>query len=153
MVLKLFIKKEKMMILQTTEILNSHIHTIWENVFFYLLIVIIILFISSAWILMKALRKKNIESKLLQQQHIARIDNIRKEHSKMLNSLRVEMLKREDDRIRQWMESEKETLHVLNGVSTLLELSDKVDKAELKKINKMLQVIETKLNDGKNRKT
>lgn len=138
------------MILQTTEILNSHIHTIWENMFFYLLITVIILFIGSVCILMKTLRKKNNESKLQQQQHIARIDNIRKEHSKLLDSLRVEMLKREDDRVRQWMESEKETLHVLNGVSTLLELSDKVDKAELIKINKMLQAIETKLNNGKN---
>lgn len=121
------------MILQTTEILDTHIHTIWENVFFYLFAGAVILFVIGAWILMKTLKKKINESKLLQQQHVARIDNIRKEHLTVLDGLRIEMLKREDDRIRQWMESEKETLHVLNGVSTLLELSDKVDKAELKK--------------------
>ena len=84
--------------------------------------------------------------KLVQQQHVARVDVVRKENSDKLESLRVEMLKREEERSRQWMESEKETLHVLNGVSNLLELSDKVDKAEFKKINKVLVAIETAVN-------
>ena len=83
--------------------------------------------------------------KLMQQQHVARVDVIRKEHEEKFESLRVEMLKREEDRVRQWMESEKETLHVLNGVSNLLELSDKVDKVEFKKMNKALNAIETKI--------
>ena len=60
------------------------------------------------------------------------------------------MLKREDDRIRQWMESEKETLHVLTGVSRLLELSDKVDKVELKTIRETLNIIVKKFSDGQN---
>ena len=133
------------MILQTTEILDQHIHTIWNNVFFYLFAGAVILFVIGVWVLMKTLKKKISESKLLQQQHIARIDNVRKENSNVLDGLRIEMLKREDDRIRQWMESEKETLHVLTGISRLLELSDKVDKVELKNISEKLQLIENKL--------
>lgn len=138
------------MILQTTEILDLHIHTIWDDVFFYLFIGTCILFIIGTWILIKSIKRKINESKLLQQQHTARIDNIRKENSNVLDGLRIDMLKREDDRIRQWMESEKETLHVLTGVSRLLELSDKVDKVELKNINETLRIIEKTLNDGQN---
>jgi len=134
-----------MILLQTQDIINQHAHSIWENIFFYLFIVATLLFFSSAIILIKALRTKINESKLLQQQHIARVDNIRKEHSIVLDKLRVEMLKHDDERVRQWMESEKETLHVLNGVSTLLELSDKVDKVEFKNLNKKLDEIEKKL--------
>ena len=138
------------MILQTTEILEPYINTIWCNPFFYLFISACILFIIGTWVLMKSIRRKINESKLLQQQHIARIDNIRKENSNVLDGLRIDMLKREDDRIRQWMESEKETLHVLTGVSRLLELSDKVDKVELKNISETLFMIEKILNDGQN---
>ena len=63
------------------------------------------------------MRKRVAEMKLMQQQHVAKIDNIRKEHGDVLEKLRVEMLKREEDRTRQWIESEKETLNVLSGVS------------------------------------
>ena len=63
---------------------------------------------------MRALKKKSAEIKLIQQQHVAKVDIIRKEHSDTLEKIRIEMLKREEERNRQWMESEKETLHVLN---------------------------------------
>lgn len=86
-----------------------------------------------------------MDIKLIQQQHIAKIDVVRKEHVETLERLRVEMLKREEERTRQWMESEKETLHVLNGVSNLLELGDKSDKSEFKKIDKALSIIESKI--------
>ena len=98
--------------------------------------------------MMKAFRKKNIELKLIQQQHVAKIDIIRKEHSDTLEKIRVEMLKREDERGRQWMESEKETLHVLNGVSTLLDLSEKISRVESEKILKVLAELMEKI--GKN---
>jgi len=123
----------------------SHTHPIWGNVFFYLLIGSILLFFGMLMILLRVLKSKSADIKLLQQQHVARVDVIRKENSDKLENLRVEMLKREEERSRQWMESEKETLHVLNGVSNLLELSDKVDKAEFKKINVALEAIETKI--------
>ena len=124
----------------------THTHLIWSNVFFYLLIVAVLGFVLYSLYMIMLMRKKSAEMKLVQQQHVARVDVVRKENSDKLESLRVEMLKREEERSRQWMESEKETLHVLNGVSNLLELSDKVDKAEFKKINKVLVAIETAVN-------
>lgn len=139
-----------MIMIQTTELLTSNINSVWNNIFFYLFVFTVLLFIGNTIILIKSLKNKIKESKLLQQQHVARINNVRKEQTITLENIRVEMLKREEDRIRQWVESEKETLHVLNGVSTLLELSDKVDRVELKKIIDMLESIETKINDGKN---
>ena len=124
----------------------THMHPIWQNVFFYLFLGTLTVFTVLFFVLMRTLKKKASDQKLLQQQHVARVDVIRKENSEKLESLRVEMLKREEERSRQWMESEKETLHVLNGVSNLLELSDKVDKVEFKKVNKILSTIEIAVN-------
>ena len=128
----------------------THAYPIWNNIFFYLFIIAIGISFVITLVIMKALKKKTTESKLMEHQHVARIDVIRKEHTDKLENLRIEMLKREEERSRQWIESEKETLHVLNGVSNLLELSDKVDKVEFKKINKKLDELILKMkNNGK----
>jgi len=92
------------------------------------------------------MRKRVAEMKLMQQQHVAKIDNIRKEHGDVLEKLRVEMLKREEDRTRQWIESEKETLNVLSGVSMLLDLSEKIGRIESEKILSKLDEIENNRN-------
>jgi hypothetical protein len=120
-------------------------HSVWINAFFYLFLASMILNIIIIFIDMKSLRKKTIESKLMQQQHVAKIDIIRKEHSDTLEKIRVDMLKREEERGRQWMESEKETLHVLNGVSILLDLSEKIGRVESEKILKKLDEIQIKI--------
>ncbi len=133
------------MILQLIEMINNYTHFIWGNVFFYLFIAITFILFIVAYITMKSLRKKTLEMKLMQQQHIAKIDVIRKEHTDNLESLRIEMLKREEDRTRQWIESEKETLHVLNGVSNLLDLTDKIGRIDSEKILKKLDEIQTKV--------
>src|SRR5210317_1370665 len=112
----------------------SHIHPVWTNPFFYVFVGVTLLLFGLIMVMTKIIKKKASDQKALQLQHVARVDIIRKEHSEKLENLRIEMLKREEDRVRQWMESEKETLHVLNGVSNLLELSDKVDKVEFKKM-------------------
>lgn len=125
----------------------THFNSVWENVFFYLFILSIAIFAFNTIMMMRALKLKSGHMKLLQQQHVARVDVIRKENSDKLENLRIEMLRREEERTRQWKESEKETLHVLNGVSNLLELSDTVDKAELKKINKLLTSIDITIGD------
>lgn len=99
------------------------------------------LFIIALLSFQKSMKQKSTEMKLLQQQYLARVDNIRKEHTDTLEKLRLEMLKREEERTRQWIESEKETLHVLNGVSTLLDLKDKLDNVDSMKILKKLDEI------------
>ena len=133
------------MLFEATEILTSHMHPIWGNVFFYLLIISVIGFVIYSLYMIKLMRKKTTEMKLMQQQHVARVDVIRRENSDSLESLRVEMLKREEERVRQWMESEKETLHVLNGVSNLLDLTDKIGRVDSEKILKKLDEIQTKV--------
>lgn len=114
------------------------ITSVWTNAFFYLFVSELIVFLVILLNIMKVLKGRTNERKLMQQQYIAKIDNIRKEHSDTLENLRLEMLKREEERTRQWIESEKETLHVLNGVSAILDLSEKVLNTELGKMQKSM---------------
>jgi len=141
-VLTIYMKEKTMLIqsilLQAKQIVPYNTHPVWQNPFFYLFLFVTVLIFIMSIMMMKALRKRTAESKLMQQQHVAKVDNIRKEQSDTLEKIRVEMLKREEERGRQWMESEKETLHVLNGVSTLLDLSEKIGRVESEKILKVL---------------
>lgn len=132
------------MLLQITESLNN-IHPIWENIFFYLFIGVIIFAGILILSILRILQNKCSENKLIQQQHTARIDIIRKENEDKLDTIRVDMLKREEERSRQWMESEKETLHVLNGVSNILDLSEKINSSNSAKILRILGVISEKV--------
>jgi len=121
-------------------------HPIWYyNAFFYLFVGLAILTMIVAAIMMKKFAKKTAEMKLMQQQHVAKVDIIRKEHSDTLEKIRLEMLKREEERTRQWIESEKEALHVLNGVSNLLDLSEQIGRIESEKILSKLDEIQQKV--------
>jgi hypothetical protein len=133
------------MIPKIIELATIHSYTIWSNVFFYLFIITFFFLFIGGFIVMKSLRKRNNDIKLLQQQHVARVDNIRKENSNNLDGLRIEMLKIGEERTRQWMESEKETLHVLTGVSNLLDLTDKIGRVDSEKILKKLDEIQSKV--------
>jgi hypothetical protein len=125
-------------------LLQATYHPIWYyNPFFYLFIVLLIFNTIVMFVYNKRMRQKSTEMKHTQQQHVAKVDIIRKEQSDTLEKIRVEMLKREEERSRQWMESEKETLHVLNGVSTLLDLSEKIGRVESEKIIRKLEELKT----------
>ena len=113
----------------------------WQDFFFYLFVISTLLLFSIVGYIMNILKKKNIDIKLMQQQHTAKIDLLRKEQFEILLKLRQDVSKNEEERIRQWIESEKETLHVLNGVSTLLDLSEKIGRIESDKILKKLDEI------------
>ena len=117
----------------------------YHDIFFYLFVVALLFAVTSTIIYLRKFRKKANEMVLTQRQHVAKIDIIRKEHSTTLENIRVEMLKREGERSRQWIESEKETLHVLNGVSTLLDLSEKIGRVESDKILKKLDEIQSQI--------
>ena len=134
-----------MMLILLTETVAAHAHLIWSNVFFYLFAGLLILFGGMLFSLLRVLKKKSSDMKSLQQQHVARIDVVRKEHNENLENLRIEMLKREEERTRQWMESEKETLYVLNGVSNLLDLTDKIGRVDSEKILTKLDEIQNKV--------
>jgi len=111
---------------------------------FIIIIQTIFIIILSA-VLYKKMSMRTIEIKLIQQQHVAKIDNIRREHSDTLEKIRVEMIKNEGEKNRQWIESEKETLFVLNGVSNLLDLSEKIGRVESEKILKKLDELQLKV--------
>lgn len=134
-----------MTFLEIAQNVPEHIHLIWNNVFFYFFIGAFLLFGGVLLAVMKLVKTKITETRLMQQQHVAKVDIIRKEHTEKLDGIRVEMLKREEERSRQWMESEKETLHVLNGVSTLLDLSEKIGRVESEKILSKLEEIQAKV--------
>ena len=125
------------------------IYPFWHNGFFYLSILLLILLISVVFTLIKMFKNKSSEIKYIQQQQIAKIDILRKEHSENLENLRIEMLKREEERTHQWMESEKETLHVLNGVSNLLDLTDKIGRVDSENILNKLDEIQIKVENLK----
>ena len=118
------------------------VSTVWHNTFFYLFTGTLLLAIFFGIAITKQLFKRNSDMKLIQQQYLAKVDNIRKEYTETVERLRQDMLKHEEDRTRQWMESEKETLHVLNGVSTILELGDRLTKSDNDKILKRLTEVE-----------
>jgi hypothetical protein len=127
------------MILQ--QIVNTDATLIHQYIIIGMIALCIVIFSATFIALMRTLKKKNVEMKLIQQQHVAKVDMVRKEHAETLEKIRIEMLKREEERTRQWIESEKETLHVLNGVSTLLDLSEKIGRVESDKILKVLDTI------------
>lgn len=124
---------------------------IWTNIFFYLFAISSIISFIVILICAKRIANKNDELKLIQSQHSAKVDIIRKENADKFEELRGEMLKKEEERTRQWMESEKETLIVLNGVSQVLELSENISKIEsekiLSKLDEIKEIIENKKND------
>lgn len=118
--------------------MQGHIY-IWKNVFFYLFILAVFCIV----LLYRKITQKTNELSSNQQQHSAKIDRIRDDHAQTLEKIRGEMLKKEEERTRQWMESEKETLHVLNGVSQVLELSENISRVESEKIINKLDEIKT----------
>lgn len=122
-----------------------------QNPFFYLtvLVIVLIVFLVITSINRKKLDDRNNEIVKLQQQHVAKIDAIRKEHVEKINELNKEMLKKEEDRSRQWQESEKETMLVLNGVSQLLELSESISRIDSEKIMNKLDELKQVLVNGK----
>jgi len=144
-----YLLERKIMLILLSQTLIEHTHVIWSNVFFYLFVSAILVFVGFLFALLKAMKKKSSDMKLLQQQHVARVDVIRKEQTEKLENIRLEMLKREEDRSRQWMESEKETLHVLNGVSSLLDLSEKIGRVESERILKKIEESNSNLDSEK----
>jgi two-component system, cell cycle response regulator DivK len=57
-----------------------------------------------------------------------------------------EILKKEEERQKKWVENEKETLQVLSGVAELLEMTDRVNRVETENVMKKLSEIKDILN-------
>lgn len=89
--------------------------------------------------------KKTTELKQVQQQYAAKIDQLNKNHNETLERIRENILKHEEERTFQWIESEKETLNVLSGLTTLLDMNEKLGRVESEKILAKIQDAELKI--------
>jgi len=67
------------------------------------------------------------------------------ENIKSLDDIRKEMGFKDDARNLQWLQSEKETLKVLNGVSSILSLSEKMGQNDTQKIIDKIKDAEEKI--------
>jgi len=110
----------------------------YNNLFFYLFIISMII---SIFITIRNFNKHIKNITILKQDSENKINELNTLHENKMENIRLEMLKREDDKNRMWAESEKETLKVLSGVSNLLDLSEKINKVESDKIIKKLDDI------------
>lgn len=110
----------------------------YNNIFFYLFIISII---ASIITIIRSSNKYEKKISDFKQTSDCKINELNRIHENKMENIRLEMLKREDDKNRMWSESEKETLKVLSGVSNLLDLSEKINKVESDKIIKKLDDI------------
>lgn len=94
----------------------------------------------------KRYKKLKHRYEVLQLQSISKIDAIKDECFAKIESLRKENIDSLNNRANQWLESEKETLHVLNSVSNLLDLNEKIDHTEAENILIKLDEIQYGLN-------
>lgn len=69
-----------------------------------------------------------------------------KDHQEELDEIRKEVQKRDDDRLDKSLASEKEMVNVLNGVNSIMSLSDRMSQKDnkliLEKLNEILKKLE-----------
>ncbi len=118
---------------------------LWLNPFFYMFLIALGSVILICSIFYKKREKLLDEKNHLQQQQTAKIDIIRREHSETLENITSDLAKREDDRNRQWVETEREVLNVLTSVSNILELTENVGGVETERIINSIKNLEDKI--------
>lgn len=116
-----------------------------HDIFFYLFVITIAIKVILIIRYNKKLSNKNFEIRRIQQEYTININKIRKEELKKALNVQIEMTKREDERNRLWIESEKETLHVLNGVSMLFDLTEKINRVESERILNKIEELKDKI--------
>lgn len=119
----------------------------YNNLFFYLSVLGLIAIVLLVIYYNNKIKRKDFQIRSIEQQHANQINSIRLEQAKKIENIQIEQVKHEDERNRLWMESEKETLHVLNGVSTLLDLTDKLGRIESDKIMNKLDELKDQINN------
>ena len=68
------------------------------------------------------------------------LKDINKSHTDKLEEIRKENLKREEERNKQWSDSEKETLQVLNSVTKILEMGEQKGHNDTKQILEKINI-------------
>jgi hypothetical protein len=105
----------------------------------------IILLIAGVIILFKQNDTGRKDLKELNKEHAKKLDENKKEYIDKFEKLQHEYLSREEDRNKQWSESEKETLQVLNGVTSILSMSEKMGQKDTKEILDKLKLVEERI--------
>lgn len=85
------------------------------------------------------------ELKELNTSHAKSLEENKKDYIEKFEKLQNEYLNREEERNRQWSDSEKETLQVLNGVTSILEMSEKMGQKDTKEILEKLKTVEERI--------
>jgi Na+/phosphate symporter len=106
-----------------------------QNTTFAILVSIVIILFGIIIFLFKKYEDKSNELKKFQEAYVQKIDEIRKEN-----------MKKEDERNVHWRESEKETLTVLKGVNSVLEMSEKMKENDTEKIIDKIGSLEKSVN-------
>ena len=109
-----------------------------QNTLFAVLVSMVLVLFSISVYLFKKLEDKNKELRINQEKFSAKIEEIRQEQ-----------MKKEDERNNQWRESEKETLIVLKGVNSVLEMSEKMKENDTQKIIDKITTLDTSINSIK----
>ena len=94
-----------------------------QNTIFAILVSLVLILFGIIVILYKKSEALNVELRKFQEAYTLKIDEIRKEG-----------ITKEDERNMHWRESEKETLTVLKGVNSVLEMSEKIKENDTEKI-------------------
>ena len=102
-----------------------------QNTTFAILVSLVVILFGINIFLFKKYEEKNGELKEVQEKNTAKINEIREEYTK-----------REDERTATWRESEKETLTVLKGVNSVLEMSEKMKENDTKNIIDKISLLE-----------
>jgi len=113
----------------------------------------ILILIAGIVILWKQYTGIRKELSALNKEHATKLEEIRKEYIQKFEKLQEDFLKREDERSKQWSESEKETLQVLNGVTSILEMSEKMGQKDTHDILEKLKLLENSIITAINNKT
>ena len=116
-----------------------------QSVLFSVLVSLILILFAGIIYLFKKYEDKNKELKTVQSDCSKKIEELQKENIRKFENLQKDILNREEERNKQWLESEKENLSVLNGVTNVLEMSEKLTQNDTKQILEKIQAIENRI--------
>ena len=105
-----------------------------QNALFAVLVSIVLVLFGISLYLFKLYVDKNKEIKKINEKNSENILTLQKNHTEKIDGIRVEIMHKEDERNKQWRDAEKETLIVLKGENTVLEMSEKMKENDTEKI-------------------
>lgn len=105
----------------------------------------IIILIAGIVVLFKVLLNCGKELKEINKENKEKLEEVRKDYLTKFETIQNEYLRRSEDRNKQWSDSEKETLQVLNGVTSILSMSEKMGQKDTKEILDKLKLVEERI--------